>query len=568
VAAAAAIVLCALAAGARPGGGWHSPDTRYRVQTEAFFRGTFALQPVPHGQRADWAWGNGSQQVWGLGVPFLRMPGEVLARAAGQRSFPDRVTLIAVLAIVIAILVRATDGQPSLQRASLIAVVGLLPAFVTLLRTRMFVYEEAVAYAYLWAALQLALVIGVIAHTSHRWIYAAAVVAGFGAWIRPTVFLYGLATMAVIAALTWRQWRVLAAAAALFAAMTLLVLWTNHARFGDPLEFGQRVNSSRWVLDQYAKNFDYPYAHEPLLSAGRELLAATTAAVRFNDNAFYAPGPSMHPWFSSTVRFREFYFTTWLGPFLLMAIAGWVLALRAGPRHAAFHIAAWSFLAFVLLTAFYIRMPTTTSRYVVDLAAAIGGGVVALIWLLFADDRRTQYRGPAIVVIVALIAAGNVRAAISPTHAAQSLVRSAEAIRMTPPPVTSGAAVPSSYRCGDRIDAVGIPFNGVGWNWSGDCGVDVGTTLFMTVPGDRVCVSIELDGPLPSDAAGIQVKLGSTFLERRADPGLVFCAPPSFRRQPSAVEIASFKWVAVENAANRSQLKSLKVESISVSSQE
>jgi hypothetical protein len=77
-------------------------------------------------------------------VPFLRMPGEVLARAAGQRSFPDRVTLIAVLAIVIAILVRATDGQPSLQRASLIAVVGLLPAFVTLLRTRMFVYEEAV----------------------------------------------------------------------------------------------------------------------------------------------------------------------------------------------------------------------------------------------------------------------------------------------------------------------------------------------------------------------------------------------------------------------------------------
>src|SRR5690348_14896172 len=171
-------IAAAVAAGVRPGGGWFSTDVSYRLQTEAMLRGTFALQQVPHGQRADWAWGHGSQQVWGIGVPILRMPGELIARAAGQRGFPDRVTLIALFAIVIFTLTRAVRGD-ALQRIAIALAVGLLPGFITMLRSRMFVYEEAVVYAYLWAALQIGLLIGAVSKRDARWSYAAAAAAGF-----------------------------------------------------------------------------------------------------------------------------------------------------------------------------------------------------------------------------------------------------------------------------------------------------------------------------------------------------------------------------------------------------
>src|SRR4029077_13140293 len=115
--------------GIRPGGGLYSSDTRYRVQTDAMFRGTFALQPVPQGQRADWAWGIGSQQVWGLGVPFLRMPGEVLARLVRQPSFPDRVTLVIVFAPVLFAARRAFDDADPLVQFAMLAVIGFQPMF-------------------------------------------------------------------------------------------------------------------------------------------------------------------------------------------------------------------------------------------------------------------------------------------------------------------------------------------------------------------------------------------------------------------------------------------------------
>ena len=546
---AALTLVFAWSVGVRPNGGWYSPDTRYRMQTDAMFRGNLSLQPVPHGQRADWAWGIGSQQVWGLGVPFLRMPGEVLARLIGQPSFPDRVTLVILFALVLLAAVHAFEDVDPLMQSALLAVIGLQPMFAALSRTRLFVYEEAVEYGYLWAALQLVLLIAAERKRSLKWLIAAAAVAGTGAYIRPTLFLYGLITVTLAASIAYRTlgFRAVAIVAATFGAAVATILWTNMLRFDHALEFGQRVNSSRWVLDQYAKNFDYPYAHLPLIAAGRELVAALSGVgIHFNGNDFYASGPTLHAWFDPAVRFREFYFTSpaaWIA--LVAAVAGWVIARRTT-------IGIWSLATFALMTVFYIRMPTMTSRYVVDFAAAIAAGGCAWLLTLPADLRRAGA-----VTAIVIVVFGFVGVSVSPTHAAAPLVSQAAAARTTPAPITAGVAIPSSYRCGDAIDQIGVAFNGVGWNWSGDCSLAAGTTLFMSMPAGATCIGLELSKHTPADETVIEVAAGPVRLVRRPGEPLTFCAPVGFRPNPTGVELLSFKWVPVEQLSPTSRAQFL-----------
>jgi hypothetical protein len=555
IALAALTLVFAWSVGIRPGGGLYSSDTRYRVQTDAMFRGTLALQPVPQGQRADWAWGIGSQQVWGLGVPFLRMPGEVLARVIGQPSFPDRITLVALFAIVLFVATRAFDDVDPITRVAIQSVIGFLPMFAALSRTRLFVYEEAVEFAYLWAALQFVVVAGAERHKSSMWLWAAAAIAGVGAHIRPTLFLYGVVTMLVAGAIVYRRRDLKAAiiATAIFAAGVGTVLWTNTLRFDHALEFGQRVNSSRWVLDQYAKTFDYPYAHLPLINAGRELLAALSGVgIHFNGVDFYGSGPAMHLWFDPTVRFREFYFTsgaTWI--VIALAVVGWFTGGPAFTRATASKpmvLRAWSIISFVMMTAFYIRMPTMTSRYTVDFAAAITAGVCALLLSLSVERRKMG-----VAAIGLILSYGFLTVSVSPTHAAVPLVSQAEAARATPAPITSGPPIPSAYRCGDAIDQVGVPFNGVGWNWSGDCSLDAGTTLFLSWPDGSKCVQLELRGASPEDESVIEIAAGPIRLVRRPGSPRIFCGPEGFRPNPTGVEIMSFKWVAADRLSPNSK---------------
>ena len=119
------------------------------------FRGT-ALQPVPQGQRADWAWGVGASRC-GIGVPFLACRAKCCA-IVGQPSFPDRVTLVALFAIVMSTAL-AFEDVDALTRVTIQAVIGFADVRRAV-ATRLFVYEEAVAYAYLWAALQFVLIAG------------------------------------------------------------------------------------------------------------------------------------------------------------------------------------------------------------------------------------------------------------------------------------------------------------------------------------------------------------------------------------------------------------------------
>ena len=380
----------ALMVGVRPGGGLFSPDVRYRLQTDAIFRGTFALQPVPQGQRADWAWGNGSQQVWGIGVPLLRMPGELIARVLGRPGFPYRLTLVALFALVMFVSIRSIAGtalRDALVRALVAATIGLMPAFVALSRTRLFVYEEAVIYGYLWAALQLVLIVGVARGAPRSWWFAAGGGRNRRAdstdivsrWGRDDRRDGGPGPVAPREQVDDRG-----------RGRDICRRCRRDAVDQHPsLRLSTGVWSARQRVavdfDQFAKNFDYPYAHEPLSSASRELASALLGmGIRFNGLDFYGNGPAMHAWFSSTIRFREFYAAsgaTWI--VVAIAAGGWTwLAARAvrdrvrALDEPANIVLLWSLLTFTAMAIFYLRMPTMTSRYSVDFSAALAAGAI------------------------------------------------------------------------------------------------------------------------------------------------------------------------------------------------
>ena len=118
----------------------------------------------------------------------------------------------------------------------------------------------------------------------------------------------------------------------------------------------------------------------------------------------------------------------------------------------------------------------------------------------------------------------------------------ADVTRTLPAPVVSGPALPSAYACRDRIDQLGVPFNGVGWAWNSDCSLAAGSTLFFSMPPDAQCLELDLTNAGEGDAASIEIALGSVRLDRIAPN--VYCAPGGYRRNPTAIEIASFKWIS------------------------
>src|SRR5260221_5130832 len=72
-------------------GEWFSTSQFYRLQTEAAFKGELRISDSPSSAVHDTVWHNGGvQQVWGLGVPILRLPFEAATRICGGKAFPDR----------------------------------------------------------------------------------------------------------------------------------------------------------------------------------------------------------------------------------------------------------------------------------------------------------------------------------------------------------------------------------------------------------------------------------------------------------------------------------------------
>lgn len=396
-------LLVVLSSGLIDGWGqWYSPSSHYRRQTDSLLRGTLALSRSPTDTTHDLTWSEGGvHQVWGLGVPLWRLPFEAVARVFGFQAFPDRLAFAAALAlwavIVLSLLTPAKHpsetSEASHGRNSLIVgLILLCPVFLELCNSRFDIYEEAVAYEYLFGTGILAGLLTHLRSSTYRGAVLLALFAGLGPLIRPTLIFYGIGTVAALILVQpkARTLRGIIAIGSAFAMGPLLVLATNHLRFGHPMEFGHQLNLQHLFGSMYATRFDHPFAKEPLTSSARELIGLLFGTPDLNDFDLYRK--CFFPAQSPTVRWRNLYLRTYDVSWLVGMVAGAGFAARSirflrssapsrdRTRHqGAVTAAIWSLCATIPLCGFYLRNEVISSRYLIDFAPAFVAALSALI---------------------------------------------------------------------------------------------------------------------------------------------------------------------------------------------
>jgi len=408
---------------------WYSIEDRYRAQTAALAEGHFSLGDTLGEIQHDNTWsGGGVHQVWGLGVPFLQLPFELLAKAFGFDMFPDQLILAFGLFCVtawgyrVAVLnkggLKTEKSGYSLGGICFSHVVALLlllffPVLVTLLSSRMEIFEVALVYTYLYGIAEAFTLLWFIRKPRLKgWLILSAM-AGSGAFIRPTLLFYGVASM-LVGALRLFLNRPHPARDAesksflirwglpgypwlwgpfLFILGGSLLFLTNLQRFDSGFEFGHKLNvqyGDEMFGAMYSTRFDCPWQDEPVFSAGKELFGMLFLRAKFNNANWYEQ--NLFPGQSSTFRWRETYLRTYdlsiLGLVLCSFTVGAVVWLRRkpnppeespdNPTDEAGYLALWSFLAVVPLVGFYLWTPVITSRYMLDFGPAFAVSIFAL----------------------------------------------------------------------------------------------------------------------------------------------------------------------------------------------
>ena len=560
-------------------GKWFSPDIPHRLQTDAFLRGELALSHTPAALATDLAWTRGGvHQVWGLGVPLWRLPFETFAKILGFGAFPDRLAFVVAFVVVAFCVFKMTlapflklqqagiTSEPNQNRTLLAArplvfsvisipvLLLLFPPFVNWLRTPFTVYDEVLAYAYLYV---LALIVGLIALVrSSSWpkYWFLCALSGLGGLVRPTMAFYGVATVAVAgiwmlyersraakaqhhmstvlsivrSLKSWRWWT----GVALFIAGGTFLFITNQSRFGDGMEFGHRVHVEGGSLlgAVYATRFGDPYAKEPLPSAARELFGAVFLAKQFNGFDWYREG--IFPGQSKTVRWRHFYSITFDGSFAILVVLGWLASIwsmarlwrkrrtmtgqmLAQPLDAeSAIIGLWSFVSAVLLAGFYLRVCCISSRYIMDFAPAFAGGILALLLKTsaIASDRHWT-RSTALILLVCWTAV-EIAGGKCMFGGPRSVKWNEIADQMNAPHVE--VRLPkSAYTAGFDFTKTGVPLNGEGW--FNDSAVAPAVILFVTDP-EFIEVEISCTNNGCSDAPPlVQAKVGPELLKKERE---------------------------------------------------
>lgn len=414
--------------------GCHAPHGYYRAQVDAFLADRLALTEHPDGLAHDLAWTEtGVQQVWGLGAPAWQTPFELAGRLAGAEPFPDRIALLAWLALMGFALLRGfcrRGHEPWWVGAGTIAIAALLPGFVALLRGKLGVYEEAAVYAY-GAAMMMLGGLAAFARRPTATGYVLLVgLAGLGGLFRPTVWFYGAATLIVATAVLLRDARArarahadhadrgdragragrgriagpLALGLALFLAGGGLLYASNAHRFGRGSEFGHRLNLHSLPGNIMATRFSYPFERASLGEASAELFGSLfDRPEKRSKRGFYQTG--LHRGQQPIPRWREYYFSTYSWPYAPLLCAGLVLAALAWRRRGEAYrparwLGPWALIGLAPLVAFYLWSPSLSSRYQLDLAPGFVA-LLAIAWRSFA-----RYARPGVAVTALALAWG------------------------------------------------------------------------------------------------------------------------------------------------------------------
>ena len=557
-----------------PGKWYDGTSLVFRRQSDALLNGSLGLAEDPAQLQWDLAWGAGSvQQPWGLGVSVWRLPFESLARLCGQSAFPDRLALAAAITIVAYALLRAfaqtrsddefSGGMADRSIAVAVPLLFLLyPPFVTLCRTRFIAYEEAQAYGYLTCLALVACLATCIHRTTTLTYLVASTLGGVTAFVRPTLGIYGLATVVLLAIQcrrSGRPWHYVLAGPAIFGAGLAALCTTNFWRFGAMLEFGHQLTVNSIHAMRFASRFDEPFHRTPLVDAGKELFA-TLFLTGNSFNGFDWYKTNFFLWQAPSFRWRELYFKTYDLTFFVPVILSWLWLARGFVRRnhtplsdsarTARSLVAWSVLSAGPLAAFYVRSPFIASRYLIDFAPAFAAAMASMLIVAFEamppNAQRTPLARYSLVGIVATwwiwetLTAGTVpRFTGSPTTTYdKALAWVASQRASTSPPL------PDAYDLDVDFDRIGIPFNGSGWNTQTGS-VKAAIVLFVSNPQFLELEVAPAAGNSLDDAdyRAIQAKVGLEHLslQRIADTAsgrrMFFSAPqtPCYREGPQII---------------------------------
>jgi len=314
--------------------------------------------------------------------------------------------------------------------------IGLLllmffPSLITLLSSRMMVFEEALVYTNLYGIAEALTLLWFIRKPQLKgWLILSAM-AGLGAFIRPTLLFYGASSMLVGALLLFLnrphpvrdadpksflvRWGLPGYSwlwgPFLFLLGGGLLFLSNLKRFDDGFEFGHKLNvqlGDEMFGSMYSTRFDCPWQDEPLTSAGKELFGLLFLPAKFNNGNWYEQ--NLFPGQSSTFRWRETYLRTYdlsiLGLVLCSFTAGAVVWLRRKPEpleespgnpapcsadDEMGYLTLWSFLAVVPLVGFYLWSPVVTSRYMLDFGPAFAVSIFALYEWGYRKIKKTKW---------------------------------------------------------------------------------------------------------------------------------------------------------------------------------
>jgi hypothetical protein len=553
------LVLLLFAISGLIGGGdfLFSPSQVYRKQVDSIFAGQLAVSHDPRDLEWDHSWTmDGVQQVWGLGVPAWLLPWTGVSKLMGFEAFPDRIAfgLFACLASYLFLLSVERIARQVLGKRVLVLplVLGLgvigFPPMVSMIQMRFAQYEEAVSYSYLFAILQLALLVLLIIRP-RRWLwFLLCALAGLGGLIRPTLVFYGGATVLCGALAMLPIWfrksgrtmkgpgTSLATGIVLFCVGGGLLWLTNFERFGDGFEFGHAVNLQDTTDARYATIFGMPFEDAPVTEAALELFGALFMPKSLNGENYRQT--EIYFGQSARIRWREFSFDTYNLGYLFLLLAGWGVSVACVRRknvpipgdgsmedwttdnereftRVCLIVGLWSVIVFVSLFVFYLWVPWSTSRYTLDFGATFVG---ALLIVVFAVLRRPNSQGfwrVAAAMFVAcwcieVFANDQARSRIEKPYPYHNIAGN----RMLPDDKILAMLEKGFTRRGDP--PTGIPFDRQGWNQE-DGSVK---SLFITFVTDAefLELALRMRDELSNESAlhFVRAKLGTEFLVPRS----------------------------------------------------
>ena len=377
----------------------YSRHIGFKLQVQSFFEGKFNVGESIEELREDHTWFNQKvQQASGLGVPILRLPFEALAKiyGAGEEGFPDLLIflifyiLLAVLTLkAMKLLASKLDMKYQTYFAYLTTLlITLFPPFIAILRSRFSIYEEVIAYGYIFGIALLLFLIFLWA-TEKTWSWYAICLTGLLCpQIRPTLICYSVLAIFLGILLAYKKIaRIhLILGSCLFAAGIFFFFWSNTVRFGHPLEAGHSCFVASNISMVNISCFKTPYEESPDWFGKTKELYGILFRSSESKLGFPAFSENIFPGQFPLLRWRFIYFITYTNFIAILFFISPLLALLLR-KHKSLDIkllGSYALLPFIGLSIFYIKIPYISSRYLIDFGPAIIAGL--LLFLLLQDQ--------------------------------------------------------------------------------------------------------------------------------------------------------------------------------------